>query len=192
MAAPQAVIFDLDGTLTRSNLNFDEIRAEIGVQGPILEALEALDEDGRRRALEILERHERTAADRVVLQDDAVVVLATSRRRGLKTALLTRNSRSSVEVIAARHGLVFDAIHTRDDGTIKPSPEPVLSLCARLGTRPQRTWVVGDYLFDLQAGRAANAPTVLMVGEAPLPAYAALADHVIRKLTELLDLLEAC
>ena len=35
------VIFDLDGTITEPYLDFDTIRAKVGVEGPILEAMEA-------------------------------------------------------------------------------------------------------------------------------------------------------
>ena len=44
MATPRAVIFDLDGTLTEPVLDFDAMRAEIGLTGgTILEQLEQLD-----------------------------------------------------------------------------------------------------------------------------------------------------
>ena len=56
------VIFDLDGTLTVPALDFDAIRAEIGLPpGPILESLERLSQAERRRAEEILHRHESVA-----------------------------------------------------------------------------------------------------------------------------------
>jgi phosphoglycolate phosphatase-like HAD superfamily hydrolase len=38
-----AVIFDLDGTITRPYLDFNQIRAEIGnVRGPLLEAMDKM------------------------------------------------------------------------------------------------------------------------------------------------------
>ena len=59
---PRAVIFDLDGTLTQPLLDFDLIRAEIGLgPGPILEQLSALTQAERDRAETILRRHEITA-----------------------------------------------------------------------------------------------------------------------------------
>jgi phosphoglycolate phosphatase-like HAD superfamily hydrolase len=48
---------------------------------------------------------------------------------------------------------------------------------------------VGDHLFDLQAGNAAGAVTLLMLGDAPLPSWADQARHVIRRLGELLPML---
>ncbi|MCK5272001.1 MAG: hypothetical protein KAJ52_05470, partial [Sedimentisphaerales bacterium] len=59
-----AVIFDLDGTLTQPYLDFDQIRSEIGnIDGPILEAMEQMPPPQRRKALEILHRHEQEAAE---------------------------------------------------------------------------------------------------------------------------------
>jgi HAD superfamily hydrolase (TIGR01549 family) len=190
---PGAVIFDLDGTLTRPYFDFDAIRREIGLatepRTPVLEALERMTPDERGRAERILHEHEERAARECRLWEDAPHVLDAIRRRRVPVALLTRNSRRSAETVVARHALAFDCVHTREDGPVKPSPEPVLSICRTLGAAPSSSWVVGDYLFDIQSGRAAGAVTVLMVGDGPEPAYADQADHVIRRLTELLDLL---
>jgi phosphoglycolate phosphatase-like HAD superfamily hydrolase len=49
--------------------------------------------------------------------------------------------------------------------------------------------MVGDFLFDIQSGRAAGTRTVLMIGDAPRPQFADQADHVIRRLPQLLPLL---
>ena len=180
-----AVIFDLDGTLTRPFLDFDAIRAEIGIaSGPILEAIAAMTPPERTRADAILLRHEWEAARHGELHEDAVEVVAQIRECH-RVALLTRNTRPIVDYILQAHGFRFDAIRTREDGAIKPSAEPVLSLCEELGSSPAQSWVVGDYLFDLQSGRSAWTRTVLMIGDDELPEFATLADFVIRRLREL-------
>jgi phosphoglycolate phosphatase-like HAD superfamily hydrolase len=51
--------------------------------------------------------------------------------------------------------------------------------------------MVGDYLFDILSGRSAGTSTVLIIGERPLPDFADQADHVIRRLPDLLPLIEA-
>lgn len=183
------VIFDLDGTLTRPILDFNLIRREIGLPaGPVLEGIAALPEERKPAAHAILERHERWAAEQAELHDGAQSVVAELRRRGMPVAILTRNARRWVDVLLDRFNLVVDAIHTRDDGVVKPAADGVLRLCTTLRIDPAGSWMVGDYLFDLQCGRAAGAATVLMIGDAPLPSYADQADHVIRRLAELLPL----
>ena len=185
-----AVIFDLDGTLTRPFLDFDAIRAEIGVaSGPILEALNAMSPIERRRAETIVERHEREAARNSVLYDGARETLFECRRLGFATAILTRNARVTVDHVLEKHALAVDAIRTREDGAIKPSPEPVLSICRELNADPERSWMVGDFLFDILSGKSAGTRTVLMIGDDARPEYAPEADFVIRELNELLELL---
>jgi len=184
-----AVIFDLDGTLTKPYLDFDAIRKEIGVTGPILEAIEHFTGDERLRADSILARHEWDAARNAALYEGAAEVVAECRARGFPVAIMTRNARPTACHVLDTFGIAVDAIRTREDGAIKPSPEPVFDLCRQLDADPRKSWVVGDFRFDILSGRAAGTRTVLMVGDDPVPDYAHGADHVIRRLAELLPLL---
>ncbi len=187
----RAIIFDFDGTLTRRYLDFDVIRAEIGIEGPILEAIGGMDEQARKRAEMILHRHEHDAARNATLQDGAAEVVAECRAKGNHVAILTRNARVTLDIVLQRHGIVVDTIRTRMDGPIKPSPEPVWSICREFGVIPQDSWMVGDHLCDIETGEAAGTHTVLMIGDDPLPDYAERADHVVRRLSELPPLVEA-
>jgi HAD superfamily hydrolase (TIGR01509 family) len=186
-------LFDLDGTITRPYFDFDAIRHEIGLptepRTPILEALQTMAPADRDRAEAILLRHEHQAAVASELWDDAHRVIDAIRAAAIPVALMTRNSRRSVDTVLARHGLQFDAEYTREDGPIKPAPDPVLNLCRRLNADPARAWAVGDYLFDLQSANAAGAISVLMVGDSALPPWADQARHVVRRLAQLLPLL---
>jgi HAD superfamily hydrolase (TIGR01509 family) len=189
----RAIIFDLDGTITLPILDFDVIRREIGLpthpRTPVLEALGQMTPEARAAAEAILLRHEEAAARSSELQDGAAEVIAAIRKRGIPVALLTRNSRLSAETVLARHGLAVDCVYTREDGPVKPAPDSVLAICRKFGAAPRDAWVIGDYLFDLQAGNAAGATTVLIIGDGPVPEYAAQAVHVIRSLRELPGLL---
>ncbi len=185
-----AIIFDLDGTLTRPYLDFDAIRAEIGIpSGRVLEALEAMDPSERSRAETILERHERVASQNATVYDGAVEVVATLRGRGHPIAILTRNAREIATSVLQRHGFVIDALRAREDGAIKPSPEPVLQLCDELKAEPARSWMVGDHEIDILSGRRAGTHTVLMLGEKPVPELAEQPEHTIRALSELLTII---
>ncbi len=181
----------MDGTLTVPYFDFDAIRAEIGIVGrtPILEAMELMPEAERRRAAAILDRHERAGAENAHLQEGTLDTLAGLRTRGYCLGLLTRNTRRWVDVVLDRFGIVMDAIRTRDDGPVKPAGDGVSALCVELGADPGVSWMVGDYLFDIIAGRQAGARTVLLIDDREAPPYADQADHVIRRLPELLTLL---
>jgi HAD superfamily hydrolase (TIGR01549 family) len=188
----QAVIFDLDGTITRPYLDFAAIRAELSldIQQPLLEAMEKMSPKRREEARVVLERHEEEAARNSELHDGAHDVLAALRERRVTVGLLTRNSRQSVATVLNKHGLVFDFIRTREDGALKPSAEPVLAICRALGAAPEHTLTVGDFLFDIQAGAAAGTRTALMIGDQAPPAFADQADYVIRRLEEVLTILD--
>jgi HAD superfamily hydrolase (TIGR01509 family) len=136
----RAVIFDMDGTLTRPILDFDRIREEIGLPNePILEAVRQLPPEDRARAEAILLRHEAVAAAESELQAGAAEVVAVIRAAGISVALMTRNSRESTRAFQDRHGFSFDMVRTREDGPMKPSPEPVLTICRALGVEPAAT-----------------------------------------------------
>lgn len=192
MTRQGAIIFDLDGTLTRPYLDFDAIRAEMGIAaGPILEAMSAMSDAARRRAEVILHRHESEAAARAELQEGAAEVIHELRERGHPVGVFTRNAQPFVSQVLSAFGIRVDGVRTREDGPIKPSPEPVFSLCREFGADPRSSWVVGDYLFDLRSGRAAGTRTILMIGSLEVPEYAHEADHVIRRLSEVLTILGA-
>jgi HAD superfamily hydrolase (TIGR01549 family) len=187
MTRRAAVIFDFDGTLTMPYLDFHAIREEIGVTGPILEAIGGLVGAARDRAYGILHHHEWNAARNAELRSGAVEVLGECRRRGFAVGILTRNARPMVEHVLRRFSITVDTVHTREDGPVKPAPDGVLAVCAALAVRPRSSWMVGDYLFDIQAGKRAGTKTALVIGDREHPPYAHEADHVIRELPELFE-----
>ena len=185
----RCVIFDLDNTIVDSDLDFAAIRAEIGTDEPILEYRAVSGEAEKQRVDEILERHERRAAETCRLCDGVVEMLSFLRTRGIRTALLTRNSRQSVNTVLARLGVQFDFIVSREDSAPKPSPEPIFLICERFGVRPGEALVVGDYLYDIQAGQAAGARTILVHGPRR-HSFVAQPDHEVASLHEARAIME--
>ena len=109
---------------------------------------------------------------------------------GHAVAILTRNAGPTVNLVLQNHGITVDALRTREDGAIKPSAQPILSICEELRADPRCSWMVVDYLFDIISGRAAGTHTLLMIGDRPAPSFADQADHVIRRLVELLSIID--
>jgi phosphoglycolate phosphatase-like HAD superfamily hydrolase len=56
----------------------------------------------------------------------------------------------------------FSAVITRDDSLPKPHPDGVHKACERMGLATSELMVVGDFRFDVMAGKAAGACTVLL------------------------------
>ena len=184
--AIHGVIFDMDNTIADSSLDFGAIRREIGLgpgPGPVLERLSAMAPAQRRRAEAILDRHEREGAMGATAIPGAPELVAWLGARGLRAGLLTRNSRASAHLTLERLGLAFDPVLAREDGPIKPAPDAVLRICRTWQLQPDTVLVVGDYLFDVQAGRAAGCCTILLTHGNCLP-YEEQADYVVADLRQ--------
>ena len=189
----KAVIFDLDGTITRPFFDFDGIREEIGMSrdaGPILEAMQKMTAAERKGAEEILKFHEDRAVKDSTLNDGAAETLEALRRRSLYIGILTRNKRNNALAIAKMHNLTFDAIVDREDGPVKPDAFGVLKLCEQFAVKPAEALVVGDYLFDLLSARAAGAVAVLLKTHEKCSEFAKYADFTITGLGELLGIID--
>ncbi len=165
VAVIRGVIFDLDGTLVDTGLDFDAMRREMGLPAgrPVLEALAKLDPDHATRCREILLDHERRGADRADVFPGVRSFLRRLRDRGLQAAVLTRNSRQAAQAVLSRLALseFFSHLISRDDGPVKPDPWAIHHLCAAWQVVPAETAIVGDFVFDIITGRNAGAATVL-------------------------------
>ncbi len=192
LAAPiRGILLDMDGVVVTQRLDFPAIKQEIfgTSEGFILERMAQLPPAERLRAEAILERHETTAAQSAEPMDGVLPFLAWTGQRRLRRGLVTRNSRKSVTLVLARLGLGFDAIVTREDAPPKPSPEPVWLACRRMGLAPPDVLFVGDFEFDMLAGRRAGVRTVLLRSGVTLTSEHA--DLAVDSLGELRGWLEA-
>ena len=188
------IIFDMDGTIVESMVNFKTIRAELGIAPDIgiIEHINQMPPDQAEWANSILRKHELQGAENASLIPGALEILSVVRRAGLKTALLTRNTQHAVNIIMQRFCQLqsqFDLVCARENGAIKPQPDSILDTCKALGIQPQRTLCVGDYIYDLQAANSAGAVSVLITTHQDWKTFAPQADFVIDKLDELLKLI---
>jgi len=159
------IVFDMDGTITRPRLDFGEIKKALGNDDPSLLTLDfilALPPDEQHRAWEIMHRYEQDAADNAEPQDGALPLLSELRRRGIKTAIFTRNSRDSVERVLAKFGVDVDDIIAREDAPPKPDPTAIYKLLEKYGIRKREALMVGDFALDVEAGKRAGLATVLL------------------------------
>lgn len=187
----QGVIFDMDGTLIESSIDFEGIRAHLDIPADsgILEAIESLPADQRARAEQYLLSQELASVDAADLIDGAAEAVAAAGGAGLRTALLTRNAPEAMQRVLDRFPeLQFDLTWSRAQGPIKPGPEGVRRACGRLGIHPERTVCVGDFHYDILAANRAGAVSVLLA-RGRRPPFADEADHVIEHLGRLPALL---
>lgn len=167
LAGVEAVLLDMDGTLILAPHDWAEIRRRLGVgPGSILDQLHALPEPHRSRRLAELDAMETAACASARPAPGAEDLLDLLRGLGLRTALVTNNSRNSAEAVLERTGWRFDAVLTRDDGSWKPSPAPLLEAARRLAVPIGHCAALGDAWLDLEAARAAGCRSVWLVDPA--------------------------
>jgi HAD superfamily hydrolase (TIGR01662 family) len=177
-----AVVFDFDGTLVRTDIDFAGIRGRLRdfcitqgcwdenlLQRYILEMIDSvcarLDEprasEIRRAAMEIVHQGEVAACEQGEPYPGVPEALGELQRRGYRVGIFTRNSRACCELVLSRYRLPHDVLLTRDDvKNVKPNPEHLQQMLARLGVRPEWALVVGDHYTDVETAVACGAHAV--------------------------------
>jgi hydrogenase expression/formation protein HypE len=194
-----AVLFDFDGTLTKPDaLDFSIIKKTLGCPSeiPVLEFVESIaGHEERTAAFDELNRFESLAAADSEPNPGAVNLIRMIHSKGLPMGLITRNSIDSVKAALENFNGVslddFDIVITRDDPVKpKPSPEGILLAAKKLNVKPQHILMVGDYVFDIDAGRSAGTLTALLDVNPRVDKSSLKCDIIIACLTDLVAVLQ--
>jgi HAD superfamily hydrolase (TIGR01549 family) len=183
-------IFDLDGTLTISAHDFVYIRDQLGLEAnaPILEALNAMPVEQAAPLWESLNEMEERFAAQSTLMHGAIELLQRLQSRGAQLAILTRNTMPVVEktlrACGIDHFFPHQHILDRDSCTPKPSPDGICRLLDYWQADADDTVMVGDYLYDLQAGKGAGVTTIHLDSQG-IFAWPEVADICIREFAEI-------
>ena len=181
----KAILFDLDGTLVHSSLDFNQIRKDICCpdQEDVLAFVEKLSFADRVSAEKIIIQHEMNDANSAEIISGASELLSRLSEYGFKTGIVTRNSAEATQIKVKRCGLTIEKILTREDAPAKPDPTALLSFSQMWGVLPDECIYVGDYLYDVQAANNAKMHACLYLDEKnldPLPSFAKNADFLCR------------
>ena len=179
----------MDGTITAPYLEFGRIKEVAGIGDvDMLDYLRNATGKEYERVHGLLMKFEEDGVANAKLNRGARTVLNSLRRARIPTALLTRNSRKSVDGVCGKLKLKFDIVVTREDGPHKPAPEPIWDIARRWGLKRNELLMVGDYKWDVLCAQNAGIPcAVLLNGD--VPEWAQGADYRIRRLTELLEII---
>lgn len=164
----RGVIFDLDGTLVDSQLDFGLLCQRLGWPAgtPILEHLATVrDQREYQRALGIIEQFELEGAAAAQWMPGAADLLALLQQQQIPTAILTRNMRSATWHCLERLGIAVDIVLTREDAPAKPDPAGLLQIASAWQLPPAELIFIGDFHFDLATARAAGMPGCLYLND---------------------------
>jgi len=179
----KAILFDMDGTIIENSYAFVQAKSEIletlsrrgltvpeDLYGSIASLLVELGRVGDQAALsareeifKILAKYDEQCTESVKIRRGVTKLLRWLKSHSYKVGLVSNSNASVVERIIKekRLYLLFDAVATREDvERMKPYPDMVFWVCAKLGVKPSDTLVVGDSWVDVVAGLNAGAKTV--------------------------------
>ncbi len=186
-------IFDMDGTLTLPVHDFEAIRNTLNIPSgqPILEAIAVMPEAEAQRARQSLHDIEMELASLAQAQPGTLALLETLVDQGRNLGILTRNSKEIAHATLTAAGLAAffcdEAIVGRDSCPPKPKPDGINHLLDLWGASKEQTVIVGDYLYDLQAGVAAGIRTVHFDHSGAF-AWPEFAHHQVTGLDELCEM----
>jgi len=162
----RGIIFDMDGTLTECQIDFQGLRKALNVPPGadiITHVHNTRTGEERATAESVIEDFESRGVESVKLQGGIDELLGVCHARGMRMAIATRNSRSSVDTIIKRLGNArFDPIVTRDYEFRKPDPRVAETICSAWGIAPDEVLFVGDSEDDILTGRGAGCQTCLV------------------------------
>ena len=159
-------IFDMDGTLTIGVHDFDMMRSELGLapgQG-ILETVQAMTPEQAAPLWDKINAMEYHFASLAKPMPGAFELLEHLQNKGVNLGILTRNVMpAALQTLKACNLDGFftpNDILDRDSCEPKPHPAGITLLLDQWGAESSDSVMVGDYLFDLEAGKAAKVATV--------------------------------
>ena len=159
-------IFDLDGTLTQNNLDFDRIRNELNIPKNIL-ILEYLKQLPAKEAHELQEKlavleHEMISETKIA--PGAVELLSLLQSKNFPLAILTRNTKENaiktLEQIALSAYFSWDTIIGRREATPKPSSDGINLILSKWKENKDDCVIVGDFYLDIESGQNAGINTI--------------------------------
>ncbi len=165
----ETIIFDMDGTLVDSKINFPAIYRALKLEPgrSIVEHVNSLPEAEREAAMDIVHFYEDEGARLSNLIPGALALVEKLRQRDVNVGVFTLNSRAIAVKTLQLHQFHIPVVVTRDDAKPKPHPEGLLKICEHFSTSQEKALYVGDYKYDLIAGKNANIRTALFLPAAP-------------------------
>jgi len=183
MNRPQAILFDMDGTLVDAFAPIvgalNGVLREFGKEELSAEAIRRFTGGGvdhmqmlfGERKIEALQRfhelHDARYLSEIAPLPGADALLRWLAEQQIPAAIVTSKgeSRAHAQLAVLGWQSLFGAVVGKIDGRPeKPSPAPVWLACERLGVEASETLFIGDGLADMRAGAAAGSRPLGLIG----------------------------
>ena len=183
----RAVLFDLDGTLVETHIDFSamtrametlartyrvpqNVTAGKDILGMVEASAKDLDSRGesgagfRRTAFAQLQDREISGCSQPILLPGTRELMTALMERKVKIGVVTRNCRAVSVGLLAKFALPHHLLLTRDDVSLtKPNPMHLWDALRLLGEKPEDAAMVGDHFMDIEAGVKAGCAATLGV-----------------------------
>lgn len=183
----------MDGTLTIPVHDFPAIKKELGtpLDIDILHAISLMTKEEAAKAHVKLQEIEFKLASIGRAAAGTVELLQVLSANGCSLGILTRNSLINTKETLRASGLKDffqdSFVISRDEAPPKPNPDGIHILLDKWNASSNDAVMVGDYIFDLEAGNRAGLKTIYVdpTGEFVFRSHAS---HCVRQLDEVLEI----
>ncbi len=161
-------VFDLDGTIVDSQLDFDHMRRDLGLDSniPILEAIDKYtDKEKQVEAHKIIRHHEIQGIEKATLMPGFLELAEFLEKQSIPTAIQTRNSSEVTKLTLEKFNIKIPLILSRDNCAPKPNPEGLYRIMKQLGVSPKQTIYIGDSRYDMETADNAGVLSALFMSD---------------------------
>jgi HAD superfamily hydrolase (TIGR01549 family) len=166
-------IFDMDGTVFESYLDWSRIKEELNINKKNGNILKEIYRENRvdYDRLQTLERYEEQNTLKTKPIKGISVCLGYLESRGIKTALITNNNRKNTDFLLKKYHLDFDTIITREMRLWKPDPDAFFHVMKLYNCMADEVFSIGDSHYDIKAPKAAAISNIFIIKKetGPLP-----------------------
>ena len=186
---PEAILFDLDGTLIHSApdlraaanhvcrqrgiepFDLETIISFIGNGVPVLvkrifdtRNIELSEQDYQQAIVDYLDYYDHHSTDLTAPYDGVIVALDWLKSRGVLMGVVTNKPEEPARTIlrALQLNQYFKVVVGGDSTPAKkPDPRPYRAACEKMGVEPSQSIYVGDSETDARTAQVANVPFIL-------------------------------